>query len=401
MKKLLAALALSLIALANKEAWADQCEKRLYTGFDTRVKARLVGRLAPGSESIVGFEVIHGRPVVALPHRLVLFNPNKRTNLFIADEVESMGTDQARTLWIQTRTADDPRTSNVEWLRPNGMLRDAKLSSDVRGSLHASGTLLMLEVLKEESTTHFVTRRGDGGYALLAKINGGVKVASWNRNGLATVVEQSLYIWPAGGSEFIRIATDAALSEARDACLLGAEHVVLALKDSLVVVTPDAATALVGMQARCAWDGTSLYLLDIRSGLVWAVTGAEKLGMRATDLDHAATLAQSLPKSAPEDSPAALEAARIVGCAEVARLRSQATDQKLATSSSASEAANRSVDLYFQAANESMDKGDYTSAIANFNHVLQLDKNNAAAKAGLERARRAMRAEKEITGNRR
>src|SRR5262249_18408096 len=93
------------------------------------------------------------------------------------------------------------------------------------------------------------------------------------------------------------------------------------LRDSVVILSRDGATVLVGMQARCAWDGTSLYLLDQQSGLVWAVSGAESLGTAVVDRGYAATLVHSLPKNSPDNAPQALEAARFVGCNEATQLR--------------------------------------------------------------------------------
>jgi hypothetical protein len=47
-----------------------------------------------------------------------------------------------------------------------------------------------------------------------------------------------------------------------------------------------------------------------------------------------------------------------------------------------------------------MDKGNYTAAIASYKRAWQVDGNGAAAKARLERARRAMQAENEIIARR-
>lgn len=56
---------------------------------------------------------------------------------------------------------------------------------------------------------------------------------------------------------------------------------------------------------------------------------------------------------------------------------------------------------YLESADRQMDNGDYTAAIASSKHALQVDGNNTAAKARLQRARRAMQAENEIASNRR
>jgi cytochrome c-type biogenesis protein CcmH/NrfG len=48
-----------------------------------------------------------------------------------------------------------------------------------------------------------------------------------------------------------------------------------------------------------------------------------------------------------------------------------------------------------------MEKGNYAAAIASYKQALRVDGNSTAAKARLERARRAMQAENEIIADRR
>jgi len=64
-------------------------------------------------------------------------------------------------------------------------------------------------------------------------------------------------------------------------------------------------------------------------------------------------------------------------------------------------ATARAAQGYIASANRQMDKGNYMAAIANYKRAWQVDGNNSAAKARLERARRAMQAENEIIANRR
>jgi hypothetical protein len=64
-------------------------------------------------------------------------------------------------------------------------------------------------------------------------------------------------------------------------------------------------------------------------------------------------------------------------------------------------ATARAAQSYIDSANRQMDKGNYMAAIANYKRAGQVDGNGSAAKARLERARRAMRAENEIIANRR
>ncbi len=83
-------------------------------------------------------------------------------------------------------------------------------------------------------------------------------------------------------------------------------------------------------------------------------------------------------------------------------LRSNATSARrmptLATGSRGATA--RTAQNYVDSASRQMDMGNYTAAMANYKQALQVDGNSAAAKARLERARRAMQAENEIIARR-
>jgi hypothetical protein len=64
-------------------------------------------------------------------------------------------------------------------------------------------------------------------------------------------------------------------------------------------------------------------------------------------------------------------------------------------------AAARAAQSYIDSANRQMDRGNYTAAIANYKRAWQVDGNSSAAKARMERARRAMQAENKIVADRR
>jgi len=64
-------------------------------------------------------------------------------------------------------------------------------------------------------------------------------------------------------------------------------------------------------------------------------------------------------------------------------------------------AAARAVQSYLSSAARQMDMGNYMAAIASYKQALQVDGNSTAAKASLERARRAMLAEHKIIADRR
>jgi tetratricopeptide (TPR) repeat protein len=376
------------LSLASATAIASDCHHKLYTGFDSRVKARLVGRLAPGREPIVGFDVVHGVPVVALPHRLVLFR-NRRTNLFVEDEIEALVSDSTGGLSVQVRDASNPARTIIKRLGQHGFQRDSTLTTDVQGRLSGSGTKLYVETINDEKQATFLARRPDGAYVVITNVKGRLRNVSWNRAGLAAVVNSTALAWPAGSKEIISLATDDGLKQTHDVCLVGRDRSVVALKESVLVLTPNGATALVGMHARCSWDGTSLYLLDENSGLIWQIHGVERLGTRIGDLAYTQELIESLPSDAPNDSRAAVEAARSIGCNEVMRMRSSAGANRAPP-------LQATVSALLALANQLLDQGKYEDAADAFQRVLRTNKDNANAKAGLERVRRAAAAEREI-----
>jgi hypothetical protein len=75
------------------------------------------------------------------------------------------------------------------------------------------------------------------------------------------------------------------------------------------------------------------------------------------------------------------------------RMMTPATGSRVATA--------RAAQSYIDSANRQMDKGNYMAAIANYKRAGQADGNSSAAKARMERARRAMQAENKIIANRR
>lgn len=379
-------------------ASTSDCIHTLYTGFDSRVKARVVGRLAPGRESVVGFDVVHGMAVVALPHRLVLFR-DRRVSLFIEDEVRGVSSDARGNLFIQVKDSSNPERELVKRLDEGGLKQDSTLTTNVRGTLYGTGTKLLVETILAPGQTTILARRQDGAYALMTNIRGELRALSWNRTGLAAVAGSTALIWPTGSKDLIALTTDQGLNRARDICLIGSDRAVVTLSDTAFVLTPNGVSVLVGMRGHCAWDGDTLYLLDERSGLIWSVRGAEKLGTRVGDIDHGEELAESLPPNGSSDSPAALEAARDIGCSEVMRMRSLRENPNTSSIPLTREIAGTVASLLAEA-NRQLEQGDYSAANESFNLVLSRAKNNAAAKVGLERANRAMSAERDITGSR-
>ena len=80
---------------------------------------------------------------------------------------------------------------------------------------------------------------------------------------------------------------------------------------------------------------------------------------------------------------------------------STATRRMMTPATRSRGATARAAQSYIDSANQQMDKGNYMAAIANYKRAWQVDGNSSAAKARLERARRAMQAENKIIADRR
>jgi hypothetical protein len=87
--------------------------------------------------------------------------------------------------------------------------------------------------------------------------------------------------------------------------------------------------------------------------------------------------------------------------AALSRVPTSASTRRLALTPGAPGVTARVAKSYLDSANRQMEKGNYTAAIANYKRASQVDGNSSAARTRLERARRAMQAEKEIIASRR
>ena len=202
---------------------------------------------------------------------------------------------------------------------------DTKLTSTVTGHLSNSGNTAFLDTTEKDSQVHFVARSSDGSALPIADVRGKLHAVSWDEIGLAAVLDNSLFVWEAGGSEFVRLKADFDLQVARSVCLVGPRRAVVALPSAVVLVTEDAETPILGFTARCAWAHGILYLLDERGGLIWTVTGLEQLGTRSADRAYALKLVGQMPTNADESDPRFLEAARSLGCEEARKARGAAS----------------------------------------------------------------------------
>lgn len=85
----------------------------------------------------------------------------------------------------------------------------------------------------------------------------------------------------------------------------------------------------------------------------------------------------------------------------IPRSKSRSTRRMTKLAPGSRGAMARTAQTYVDSAKRQMDRGNYTAAIASYKRAWQVDGNSAAARARLERARRAMQAEREIIAARR
>jgi hypothetical protein len=290
------------------------CSNAVYLGFDSRLKTDLVGRLPATKEQVQGFEIVRGKPLVAFPHLLVAFGSDKSVSFTPPDTIVGITADSTDHIRLQT-------ANGIQMLKDSGFKPDTSLTSTVEGHLSNSGNRVFLDTLEKDSQVHLVARRDDGTALPIANVKGALHAISWDELGLAAVIDNSLFVWELGGSDFVRLKSDVGLEAARSVCLVGPRRAVVTLPNVVVLVTEDTQTPIVGFAARCAWAHSILYLLDERGGLIWSVTGLEQLGKRSADQAYAKKLLGELPANADENAPRFLEAARILGCQEARKAR--------------------------------------------------------------------------------
>jgi hypothetical protein len=301
-----------LIAIASAtqavaQAPASACSTVAYRGFDSRLQVEAVGRVVTQGERITGFEMSNGRPVVAFERRLVAIDGERQFVMPSIDVIETLAVDAEGGLWIQQggrlrRVAKE----KLETVRP--------LSAAVR--LYNSGHTLFLESETQGNATRLTVRTADERGALPPfHIEGGTAVAvSFSTLGIAAVVGDSLLAWSPGAKNVTTLRRDSGLRFARDVALIAPQRAVIALPNTLALITDRGATILAFLKARVRWSNGALYVLDEQWGLIWKLTGIEQIGTPGADKAHATKLLKQLPQGASETDVNFLEAARLVGC---------------------------------------------------------------------------------------
>jgi hypothetical protein len=294
-----------LMVSSTARLLGSSCMVSQYAGFDSRLKVEIAGRIAPSQNKVVGFEIALRTLIAATSDQLSIITAGKLSSFALVRAPLSILTDEgARVSLVDSKGVHSiPDSANSTPL-------------NARGQVFNSGNSTLLDVYSEAGSTRLVLRHYDGSAFGIAKVRGQLRTASWNREGLSAVIGNSLYTWVPGNQQFVRLLTDSALKDARDVCLLSQKRAVLALPNAVLLITDRSQLIIVAFEGRCRWSNDTLYLLDQRTGLIWAVRGVEQLGDPERDEQHARTLIQQLPSGGTGTgvTPLFLEAARILGC---------------------------------------------------------------------------------------
>jgi hypothetical protein len=282
------------------------CRQAIYSGFDSRLEPTLLGRLPQNRNDIVGFEIVRGTPTIAFHDRIIGLRDAQIWELPTHGEVGGMSVDKDDILRIQT-------PNSIEALNAKGFSRDEQLALHANGRLIDSGSGVFMEVQEKGGSVSFRLLRQDGNELPIASLKGRLRAASWNKVGLAAIVNDSLVVWEAGSPKLVRLRVDTGLRVAKSVCLVGHNRVVVALPSVVVLVTAETQTIVVGFSAMAIWRDGKLYLIDTKGGLIWALSGLGKLGGRQANAAYAKEILSGSDVSS-ETSPRFLEAARLIGC---------------------------------------------------------------------------------------
>src|SRR5882672_4708055 len=157
--------------LVSTVCMAGTCADSLYRGFDSRLSVVSVGRLPAGKEQVVGFEIVHGKPIVAFPHRLIGIENRKQLSVFVEQEIEALAVNDSGSLFVQQlpETGSGPLTI----ARVDAQFRpDPTLNGRVTGNIYNSGSPVFLEVDQKDGVLRFMARNAKGTPLPLANIEG-------------------------------------------------------------------------------------------------------------------------------------------------------------------------------------------------------------------------------------
>jgi hypothetical protein len=309
----LCALAIGQAPLTSGSAsTATSCEQHFYAPADGRLVPHLLGQVLRSGGPVVGFEIVRARPLVATAHQLLGFTEKGVNEMTVPQTVTGLSLMGASRVELQT-------SAGFQTVGQAAIALDQPMTELVHGRLYGSGSTVSMEVRARQGVLEFLARSENGAAFPIAAFRGQLRAASWNAFGLAAVVGESLYIWQPGAKNVIRLLTDRGLVSARDAVVVGDNRVVVALRNTVLLVTPETIIVVSALPlSRCRFDNGTLYVLEESNGLIWSFQGLEKLGTKQADRTYAQDLlkqAAGLP--AKQSEAQTQEAARILGCEEV------------------------------------------------------------------------------------
>jgi hypothetical protein len=284
------------------------CDRQLYRAPDSRLQPRIVGLLPKADQPVVGFEIVHDRPLVAFSHLLVGFEEKGLAELPVTQVLKGLSYEKNSGVLLQS-------DSGFLRLGNQGLEPASRLNALVHGRIYGSGNAVFVEVRARQGILQFIARKNDGTAFPIAAIKGPLRAASWNEWGLAIVVGDSLYLWQPGAKNIVRLLTDRGLVATRDVVAVGENRAVVALKATIALVSSETITIVVSLpSARCRFQNGVLYVLQESTGLIWTFEGLEKLGTKEADKAFARDLLRQVENSPDKEGAQFREAARILGC---------------------------------------------------------------------------------------
>lgn len=328
-----ALLIVSCNPFATDQPIPADCVESLFAGFDSRLSLEIAGRLPADSGEARDLLVSQGSPIVLTSSALFALKEsgssgsNNILARFVGDELTELADDEGEFPGDAKLVLS---SSDYPYIRATGHNIAIKPGTDpvfeyVLSPIAESATAVLVN---DGADTYLMVGQGDGvaRYVALnraaetfpiAEIEGWHTAASWNSEGLVAAVGPSLFTWHAKDATMHRLASDNAFLEARDVSLIAPGKAVVCLRSMVTLITAENWLVLAGIPALSYWDGTNLYLLDMRAGIVWRVAGVENLGSTEDDLRHADQLLIDAAKSeTPHNYPGYKEASRILGCEE-------------------------------------------------------------------------------------
>jgi hypothetical protein len=293
----------------------ERCNEAPYGGFDGRLSVVPIGKVPIQGDHVVGFEVVGDKPVVAFPHRLLAVTPKGLVSWTSLDEVAHVAADDKARVLIQTNKGISS-AGRGQSLEPVTALTNAN-----HGEIFDSGNINVLSLVKGSSANPtFVSIRPNGTSGSSLELHDPVRAVSWGTQGLSLIAGYALMEWPTGSSKISLLGADTGFAQAQDTCLLGPDRIVVALPNLVAVVSKETTSIIVNMSARVRCAADTLYLLDLKTGIIARATGADKLGYKDANVKYARDIISTLPHGVTERNPNFLEAARLLGCKQAREL---------------------------------------------------------------------------------